>query len=669
MEFINLTLQNIGAYYGENSFDLKVRSPQKNIVLFGGQNGCGKTTILEALKLALFGSLAYGFKTESVSYYERICTLLNQKAIKEGEKVYGIILTISKVENLQRKYYKIMRKWKLKNSKIKEYVSITRDNRYMLNGKEIDIFQSKLKQEIPPYLFELCLFDGEEISKIISNGKISDYLKNVSKVLFNLDLFESLILDLKDLNKVLSDRLYISLNEKRLQKLDDDIQQYHHRLRDLNEDIKELKIKLSEYEALLKKTKYEFELYGGLRDSQRNSLIEEERTLVEKRRQNNEEIKNFVSDVLPFFINRKLLSEIVDQIKKEKFYESIHFISQKMDRNKLIQFVQQLLQEKIVSDQYTHEELVARLYKQFFNNICPKNVKLIHRFSTKQISEIYLIHNMLEKLNPDDYHSLFDLNKEMLEQIHAIRKKIEIHDNSNDLQRFIERIEQFSRKIEQLKTNLEKKQQEHDEIQERINKIMAEKLRVKEELNRSKQIKNSLHLSSNIIEVSRRFTDLQLRKKLKQVEIEAVNIMKKLFRKRYFIKKIVIDPIHFYVHLYGEDKDELVNERLSAGEKELFIVSMIWAMFKCSGRKLPFVFDTLLGRLDQEHKEKVIENFLPTCADQVIVLSTDSEIDQKLYQRLSPNIAQLYTLVLNSNSQIVSIKNGQYFHFNKLELI
>lgn len=669
MEFISLTLQNIGAYYGENNFDFQIHSPHKNIILIGGKNGCGKTTLLEALKLALFGSLTYGFKTESISYYERIWTLLNRKALKEGQTRYQITLTISIVENLKRNIYEIVRFWKLKNSKLKEYVRIKKNNHYTLNEKEIDIFQSKLKHEIPPYLFELCLFDGEEIAKIVSNGKISDYLKNASKVLFNLDLFENLILDLKDLNKVLLDRLHISSNEKKLHELKEKMQQYSQRLREISKNVSELQTRISDYEASLQRTKYEFELYGGLRDSQRDLLVEEEKSLTEKRKKNSEEIKNFISDVLPFFINRKLFNEIVKQIEKEKFYESISYVSQNLNRDVLISFIQQLKEEGIVSNQLSHEILAKRLYVELFDKIGPKNVKLIHRFSAKQISDIYSVHHQLEELDPTYYHSLFDQNKEMLTQIHEIRKKIDNHDNSRDLQRFINKIEQITREIEKLKSQLDEEQQKYNDIQDRINKLAMEKSKLEEELYQSNQIKNSLYLSSNIIDVSRRFTDLQLRKKLKQVETEAVRIMKKLFRKKYFIDRIVIDPSDFSVRLYRNDHVELVNERLSAGEKELFIVSMIWAMFKCSGRKLPFVFDTLLGRLDQEHKKKVVERFLPLCADQVILLATDSEIDQKIYQILESYIAKTYTLMLDRNNEAVSIKKNQYFRFNKVELI
>ena len=81
------------------------------------------------------------------------------------------------------------RQWKYTSTSFKESVEIIANGKHY-SDYEKEVFQSKLKEIMPPQLLDLCLFDGEEISRIVSEDLLSSYLKNLSKVVFNLDLFE-----------------------------------------------------------------------------------------------------------------------------------------------------------------------------------------------------------------------------------------------------------------------------------------------------------------------------------------------------------------------------------------------------------------------------------------------------------------------------------------------
>src|SRR5699024_12621966 len=83
-----LVLYNIGPYKEFNQFNLEIQN-QKNTILIGGKNGAGKTTFLTSLRLALYGSLTYGYRTNSKEYLSKINSLLNNKAKKdENQKFY-----------------------------------------------------------------------------------------------------------------------------------------------------------------------------------------------------------------------------------------------------------------------------------------------------------------------------------------------------------------------------------------------------------------------------------------------------------------------------------------------------------------------------------------------------------------------------------------------------
>jgi DNA sulfur modification protein DndD len=89
---------------------------------------------------------------------------------------------------------------------------------------------------------------------------------------------------------------------------------------------------------------------------------------------------------------------------------------------------------------------------------------------------------------------------------------------------------------------------------------------------------------------------------------------------------------------------EIQKRDLSAGEKQLFAVAFIYALAKLSARLMPFVIDTPLGRLDQQHRRRFVAEFLPNASHQIILLSTDTEIVGPLYDDIRPLLAHHHEL-------------------------
>ena len=98
--------------------------------------------------------------------------------------------------------------------------------------------------------------------------------------------------------------------------------------------------------------------------------------------------------------------------------------------------------------------------------------------------------------------------------------------------------------------------------------------------------------------------------------------------------------------------------KLSAGERQLLAVSVLWALARASGRKLPTIIDTPLGRLDSNHRQSFVENYFPFAADQVVLLSTDEEVVGHYYETMKPFIANEYLLEYDEESQSSPIHLG-----------
>lgn len=71
---------------------------------------------------------------------------------------------------------------------------------------------------------------------------------------------------------------------------------------------------------------------------------------------------------------------------------------------------------------------------------------------------------------------------------------------------------------------------------------------------------------------------------------------------------------------------------MSKGERQIFILALYWAIIEISGQNIPFVIDTPYARIDANHRREISEKFFPNISDQVIILSTDEEINEEYYR-------------------------------------
>jgi DNA sulfur modification protein DndD len=102
---------------------------------------------------------------------------------------------------------------------------------------------------------------------------------------------------------------------------------------------------------------------------------------------------------------------------------------------------------------------------------------------------------------------------------------------------------------------------------------------------------------------------------------------------------------------------------LSAGEKQIYAIAMLWALARTSGRPLPMIIDTPLARLDSEHRAKLVERYFPRASHQVILLSTDTEIDEQLLKTLKPSISHSFRLDFDQHDGRTEVTPG-YFGSN-----
>ncbi|MEH7158964.1 DNA sulfur modification protein DndD [Neobacillus drentensis] len=654
-----IQLTNIGAYRGSNTFDFRPVE-NRNVILIGGENGAGKTTLLNAIKLGLFGSYGYGFKTESAEYYKRVQSMLNHNAKRIGENHFRIKLEFSLVDDFEKTDYVLYRYWTYTNKSLKESFELLANGKH-LSDYDKDLFQSKLKEVMPPQLLDLCLFDGEEISRIVNKDLLSDYLKNLSRVVFNLDLFEKLEDDLENYSSQ-------SLDFEKMETLEKELYQLNLREKDLRTKIvagiareNELILQRETLQDDYQRLKYDFENYGGLVKAERDEIIKQMNNIESERKHNMEKIRDFVSNLLPFYLSKDLLSQTREQIQNEESLQLFKQLNTKLTNDKMNHIL------RSISDSY--EANAGQVLKEQVLNLM-KPEKEIHQIHGSSFSESSLIENVFLMVAGDSKDlclSIIEENRTKLVLHQELRGKLSINDSTNEFSSMLQQMEQIQQSLLILDQEINEHTKQLEEWKMDVDVVIAAINKIQHSLRDNDKTKSSFLESQKIITLSRRFREIQMKKKLQQVQIEATSMLKKIFRKHNYVSAIFIDHETYDVKLFDSHKELIEKSTLSAGEKEILLISIIWAIFKCSGRKVPFIFDTLLGRLDKTHKAAVLSEFIPNCGRQAIILSTDSEIDQHNYMILENNVAKEYMLDFNVEKQETHIIN-RYFPFKQMEL-
>ena len=134
-----------------------------------------------------------------------------------------------------------------------------------------------------------------------------------------------------------------------------------------------------------------------------------------------------------------------------------------------------------------------------------------------------------------------------------------------------------------------------------------------------------------------------------------------LLRKSSFVKRIAIDPLTFSITLFDGDGRGVSKQRLSEGEKQIFAVAVLWGLARAAARPLPAVIDTPMARLDATHRRNLVERYFPHASHQVVIFSTDTEVDREYYRLLQPSVARAYHLSYDEEQRVTVGEPGYFW--------
>jgi DNA sulfur modification protein DndD len=185
-----LTVRNFCLYRGEQSFDLTpvtTAGRHRPIVLFGGINGGGKTTLLDAIQLALYGSRARCSKRVNLSYEEFLRTphtTGRRTATCRGRPHVSLAL------DGEEHHYDVRRTWQVSDSRLR---GTARAGDGVADGwiRQLAAARGRL---FPLDISQLFFFDAEKI-RTLAEDESSSRAGGAIKSLLGLDIVERLIAD------------------------------------------------------------------------------------------------------------------------------------------------------------------------------------------------------------------------------------------------------------------------------------------------------------------------------------------------------------------------------------------------------------------------------------------------------------------------------------------
>ena len=213
---------------------------------------------------------------------------------------------------------------------------------------------------------------------------------------------------------------------------------------------------------------------------------------------------------------------------------------------------------------------------------------------------------------------------------------------------------QLNEKTGKLKDEISRFERELKSVQERIENT-------KGKLTTAKKVQTQVDLARKIRAAVQNYEKELQKRKLADLEKYTTEMYRRLARKSDFVGEVRIDLRTFDVSIHDPHGQVKEKRSLSAGEKQIYAIALLWGLAKSSDVELPIIIDTPFARLDSEHRTNIAKHYFPFASEQVIILSTDEEIDQRYVAVLETFIGKKFLIKHDDANKRSEIKKG-YFH-------
>lgn len=650
-----LSLKNIGLYRGEQSLVFSTE-PERPITLIGGQNGSGKTTIIDALFIVM-----YGIRSRSLIGFTNYSEFL--RGFTHGDQTdASVSLEFDRSEGSITERYVLQRNWVIDGIKnLKETVSVS------INGEDrpdcAQNWAEHIEQILPKSMAGLFVFDGEKIEALADIETSTKALKTSLYGLLGLDLIGSLKADLFEFRR----KAALALAESKDTELDRKLGAAETTLRIAKDHVAKVKLSVTvasnEADDCLKEfeeANTTFAQAGGELFEKREQLTGALSVAENRLSAATKKARELAASAAPLLQISPLLEQIAEvssnitqlaeaelllHSHKERDERLVTTLGVKtgLDDNQL-EALTQILDEDRQRYEHSYQapfDISAEIGSTA-EWLSEGGGKLMREELIQTIQELESAKSDLDTCGrtlqsvPAGTEMTSVLTKVAIAEERLKVSKKRLSSQTEDLSKAEFQEVKASREFEKLAVEI-LESQSGDVHAMRISREVGKAQIVLDQFKSRVVTKNVGRIKANILEA-----------------------LTSLYRKKTLIKDINIDVETLEITLIGASGELLDPERLSAGERQLLATGLIWGMSKSTSRELPTVIDTPVGRLDRQHRKRLVQRYFPKASRQVILLSTDEEIVGAYYTELKPHVGKSYLLDFVEEDIRTSIKEGYF---------
>ncbi len=657
---------NVGVFRGEHTFDLTSRG-SRSIVLIGGKNGAGKSTLFEAIRLCLYGAKVNGPLTQAqyAAYLDEKIHSSQHLLVQPGFASVALVVDVSEYGRVRT--YELTRSWTRSNGALgSETFELTRD------GVPVDEIENQhwgefVEDLVPRGIADLFFFDGERIQRLARDSTDTVELHDAIKSLLGLHLVERLNADLN---------IYLTKATRHVRRKDpkDRTEGLQAELREASQELdataaaeRDAQAVVLELRESIGRVASQLTAEGGTLAKDRDALTERRATLIARIQRDEDTVREAASGLFPFAVVPDLCLQLRASLAAEEAALENRAAEARLARAK-----DELL-GAVHDDGFL--DSVKGLSKRATTRVREELDGVIARTFAPSAGSCDIVHDLSPSKRARLGEWIREATNEIPVSMQAVAKRLD--EEYRELQRIERRLKKVPEegvvaplvaRLEEHHEQLERATRRGDELHRQLQALQSRHERLKRdyatELDRlatADAAKATTRLIPRLRTVLDDYQTALLKRKTRELAREATQCFELLSRKKDRIGSIEIAPDDLAVTLRDHKEREIEKAHLSAGEKQMYAVAMLWALARTSGRPLPVIIDTPMARLDSDHRTLFLNDYLPAASHQVIVLSTDKEVDAEAFTELKPHIARSYHLGYDDGDGATHVQRGYFW--------